>query len=131
LNGRWPVVLAATIGAIWGVLAYRILWGDTSIVVTREFVVSLAGLLSLLPVRIVLYAIRLAEVHVAGHPFDFADNHAWIGVTAAAVGALLLGVPVQVAAMAVRHNPRRRAIRTVRPDETGSPGARTDPARSR
>lgn len=86
-----PAPVAAGAGAVWGVVAFQIMWGYTSIVVMRPFVNSVPGLIAFLPVRLVLYGIRFAEVHVAGHPFDFSRNHAWIGLASAAVGALLLG----------------------------------------
>ena len=87
------LLLSASAGALWGAVSYAILWGDTSIVVTRRFVDSNRGLALLLPVRLVLEAIRLVEQHVAGHPFDFSHNHGWIGFAAAVAGAALLAVP--------------------------------------
>lgn len=95
---------------VWGIVAFQILWGYTSIVVTRPFVNSLPGLISFLPVRLVLYGIRFAEVHVAGHPFDFSRNHAWIGLVSAAVGALLLGFVAALATVILgRRRPEEKA----------------------
>jgi len=87
------VLLATTAGALWGGVAYATLWGYTSIVITPRFFDSPAGVLALLPVRIVLDAIHVVEAHVVGHPFAFARNHGWIGFLAAAVGAILVGLP--------------------------------------
>ncbi|HWC32961.1 MAG TPA: hypothetical protein VG709_07520 [Actinomycetota bacterium] len=66
------------------------LWGYTPIVVHRSFVVSTGGTLVLLPVRAVLFAIRLVEEHVAGRSFDLSRSHGWIGLVAAAVGAAVV-----------------------------------------
>jgi hypothetical protein len=92
LQGRRSTGLAAAagVGAAWGVLSYSILWGETSIQLTRRFVDSVPGLLGLLPVRLVLYAIRFFEERLVHHPFDFSHNHAWIGLLSAVVGAGLL-----------------------------------------
>jgi hypothetical protein len=92
LRGGGSTALAALagLGAAWGVLSYSILWGETSIQLTRRFVDSLPGLLSLLPVRLVLYAIRFVEERLVHHPFDFSHNHSWIGLASALVGAALL-----------------------------------------
>lgn len=89
-------------GAIWGVVTYQILWGNTSIVVTRSFVDTPVGLLSLFPVRVVLFGIHLTEDRVVHHAFDFQSNHWWIGAAAAAVGALLLLVPFVAGTALVR-----------------------------
>lgn len=97
LGARWLFAVAGTAGAVWGVLAYRILWGDTSIVVTRQYVDSLPGLVTLLPVRMVLYGIHLAETFVAKHPYDFSRNHAWIGVLAGVAGWMLAVLGVALA----------------------------------
>ncbi len=90
---RAGVLILAALGALWGAASYTILWGYTSIVVTRDFVDSNIGLIALLPVRVILDAIHLVEVRVAGHPFDFSRNHAWIGILSPAMGALLMVVP--------------------------------------
>jgi hypothetical protein len=105
-----PTLVAAGAGAVWGVVAFQIMWGYTSIVVTRPFVNSLPGLIAFLPVRLVLFGIRFAEVHVAGHPFDFSRNHAWIGLVSAAAGALLLwSVAALVKVILGRRRPETRA----------------------
>jgi hypothetical protein len=82
-------VVAALVGACWGLAGYAVLWGHTPLVVHRPFVVSIAGTVLLLPVRLVLWGIRLAEEHVAGRPFDFSRNDAWIGAVAAVIGAAI------------------------------------------
>lgn len=85
-----PAAALAVIGALWGAATYEILWGYTSIVVTRRYVDSVAGLATLLPARIVLYAIHVVEDRIAGHPFGLSRSDWWIGLTATAVGAGLL-----------------------------------------
>jgi hypothetical protein len=95
----WGLAVA---GAAWGAVTYQILWGYTSIVVTRSFVDTPLGLLALFPVRVVLFGIHLAEDRIAHHTFDFQRNHWWIGVTAAAAGALLLMVPFALGALVAR-----------------------------
>jgi hypothetical protein len=80
----------AAMGALWGAATYEILWGYTSLVVTRRFVDSVAGLATLLPARIVLYAIHVVEDRIVGHPFAFSGGDRWIGFLVAAVGAALL-----------------------------------------
>jgi hypothetical protein len=80
----------AALGAAWGAATYEILWGYTTIVVTRRFVDSVAGLATLLPARIVLFAIHVTEDRVAGHPFAFSRADRWIGFVITAVGASLL-----------------------------------------
>ena len=82
--------------------------------VTRRFVDSNRGLALLLPVRLVLEAIRLVEQHVAGHPFDFSHNHGWIGFAAAATGAALLAIPAFLVT-AVGRRLRRRGPPQQRP----------------
>jgi hypothetical protein len=84
------VVALAALGALWGAAAYEILWGYTSLVVTRRFVNSVAGLATLLPARIVLYGIHVVEGRVVGHPFAFSRSDRWIGFVVTAVGAALL-----------------------------------------
>jgi hypothetical protein len=78
------------IGALWGAVTYEVLWGYTSIQVTRRYVDSVAGLATLLPARIVLFGIHLVEDRIAGHPFSFSQGDRWIGFLATAVGAALL-----------------------------------------
>jgi hypothetical protein len=80
----------AALGALWGAATYEVLWGYTSIVVTRRFVDSVAGLATLLPARIVLYGIHVVEDRIAGHPFAFSRSDRWIGFVITAVGAILL-----------------------------------------
>jgi hypothetical protein len=84
-----PVAVAAGAGALWGTFGYGVLWESAPFGVNRRFVVSAAGTLLLLPVRIVLWGIHFVEEHVAGHPFSFVDNTWWIGAIAGAVGAAL------------------------------------------
>ena len=76
-------------GALWGVLGYSVLWEGTPFEVSRSYVESALGTLLLLPVRLVLWAIRWVEL-LTDRTFDFSDNHLWIGVVACAVGALLV-----------------------------------------
>jgi hypothetical protein len=91
MTGRHrPVMVAAGLGAAWGLAGYALLWGHAPIVVHRPFVVSTVGTVLLLPIRLVLWAIRLVEEHLAGGPFDFSANNAWIGALAAAVGAVVV-----------------------------------------
>ena len=84
-----PLLLAAGIGALWGAAGYAVLWGHSPIAVSRAFVVSVPGTLVLLPVRIVLVSIRLAE-RWSGRAFHFPDTNWWIGLVAAVVGAALV-----------------------------------------
>jgi len=81
-----PTIVAASVGAAWGALGYALLWGHTPWSVSRAFVVSTPGALALLPVRLVLWAIHLAE-RWAGRAFAFADSNWWIGPAAAFLGA--------------------------------------------
>jgi hypothetical protein len=85
-----PLALAAGAGAVWGAVSFAVLWGYTSIQVTRPFVQSVPGLLTLLPVRTVIFAIHLLEER-AGRSFDLSSNHEWIGFVSAAVGAFIVG----------------------------------------
>jgi len=75
-------------GALWGFLGYTVLWQGVPFGVNRRFVESVVGTLVLLPVRTVLWGVRLGE-RIAGRPFDFADDNWWIGVTAALVGGAI------------------------------------------
>jgi hypothetical protein len=93
---RFLLVVALTLGALWGAFAYAVLWNDTPIVVTRQFFESPTGVVLLFPVRVVLWGIRMAETKVAHHAFRFPDNTRWIGGLAALVGALLVGAPAFV-----------------------------------
>jgi hypothetical protein len=105
-QGRFLLLLALTAGALWGGFSYAVLWNDTPIVVTRAFFDSAAGLMALFPVRVVLWAIHVVETRIVHHSFAFPDNHRWIGVLAALVGAGLLGVP---AYLLLRLRDRRRS----------------------
>ena len=89
---RFLLLLALTIGALWGGFAYAVLWNETSIVVTPSFFDSPLGLLALLPVRVVLWGIRLVETKVVHHAFRFPDNTRWIGALSALVGAAIVGL---------------------------------------
>ena len=80
---RWSVT---ALGAAWGVAGYAVLWGYTPFVAPRSFVVSGAGTVAFLPVRLVLRGIHLAE-GVAGRAFELSASHGWIGVAAGLVGA--------------------------------------------
>jgi hypothetical protein len=87
-RSRTAAVVAAAVGAAWGLLGYALLWGHTPFVVHRPFVVSAPGTLLLLPVRIVLWGIHVVERSV-GHPFDFSQRNAWIGALAGLVGVAI------------------------------------------
>jgi hypothetical protein len=87
---RRPPVIAAAVGAAWGLLGYAVLWGHTPIVVHRPFVVGGVGTVLLFPIRAVLWGIRVVEERMAGAPFDFSRNHGWIGAAAGLVGAALV-----------------------------------------
>ena len=107
VRSRLPAIgVAAAVGAAWGLLGYALLWGHTPFVVHRPFVVSLAGTILLLPVRVVLWGIRAAE-RSAGHAFDFSQRNAWIGALAGAVGAAL-AVGATAAVVALSRRVRRR-----------------------
>ncbi len=106
---RPSTLVAAALGALWGAVAYTILWGKTSIVVTVRYVDSSLGLITLLPVRIVIHGIRLAEAHIAGRSFSLSRNHEWIGVVSAAVGAALCVAALLALQLAVRVLTRRRS----------------------
>jgi hypothetical protein len=102
-----PVALAAGAGAVWGAVAFAVLWGYTSIQVTRRFVQSVPGLLTLFPVRTVIFAIHLVEER-AGRSFDLSSNHEWIGFVSAAVGALIVGGIVALVRWVGRARPPAR-----------------------
>ena len=82
---------AAALGSVWGLLCYSVLWEGEPVQVQRPFVESVVGTIALLPVRVVLWAIHLAE-DLAGRTFELAENHWWIGLAAAVVGAAILAV---------------------------------------
>ena len=94
---------------MWGLLGYAVLWQGVPFTVDRPFVESFEGTLVLLPVRLVLWAIRWAE-KVAGHPFAFSDSASkWIALAASLAGALVaLGAFVLVRGV-IRVSSRRRA----------------------
>jgi hypothetical protein len=92
----------AVLGGLWGAATYEVLWGYTSIVVTRRSVDSLAGLATLLPARIVLYGIHVVEDRIAGHPFAFSGGDRWIGFVITAVGASLMVMAFLMARAVVR-----------------------------
>ena len=103
---RSSVAWALGVGALWGALGYSVLWDGAPFEVDRAFVDSAPGTLLLLPVRLVMWAIRWAEI-ATGRTFDLADNHLWFGVVASAVGALVAAA----AYLGVRTLWRRRASR--------------------
>jgi hypothetical protein len=104
---RRTLSIAAGLGGLWGLAGYAILWGYTPLVVHRPFVVGPVGTILLLPVRVVLWVIRLVEDHVVAHSFDFSANHGWIGLAAGIAGAMLVVAVVLVirAAVALRSRP--------------------------
>lgn len=102
-----PITAAAAIGALWGLFGYSVLWEGRPFVVDRRFVTSVPGTLVLLPVRAVLWGIRLAET-VAGRAFESSANTWWIGALAALVGAALVSGGVLGARRIAR---RRRSLR--------------------
>lgn len=81
--------VATGLGGLWGAACYGVLWEGVPFAVDRRFVESPFGTLALLPVRIVLWSIRLVEQRVAGRSFDLSRNFGWIGLVASVVGALL------------------------------------------
>jgi hypothetical protein len=103
-----PIAVVAGVGAIWGVVGFAVLWGYTSIQVTRPFVQSVPGLLVLLPVRTVLFAIHLVEDRLVGRPFDLSANHDWIGLVSATAGAMIATAVYLLFRAASRVRPRRR-----------------------
>lgn len=82
---------AAGIGAFWGLVGYTILWEGVPAQVDRAFVESVVGLIVLLPVRLVIWSIHLAE-EFAGRPFDLSRTYLWIGFVASALGAAIAWV---------------------------------------
>ncbi|MFM7719319.1 MAG: hypothetical protein ACKO8G_07550 [Actinomycetota bacterium] len=100
---RSPVAAAAGVGGLWGLAGYGILWEGVPVTVSRPFVESVVGTIVLLPSRLVLWGILLAE-RVAGGPFELSGDHGWIAPVAGAVGAALAAV----GAAAVRRARRPR-----------------------
>lgn len=82
------IAVVAGFGVLWGALCYSVLWEGTPFAVDRAFVESALGTLVLLPARLVLWAIRWAEL-ATDRTFDLADNHLWIGFVVSAVGAAI------------------------------------------
>ncbi len=110
-------LIAAGAGALWGAASFDVLWGYTAIQVTRRFVDSLPGLLSLLPARVVLSAIHLVETRVVHRSFSFTTNHQWIGVASVAAGALI-GVAASLSVMVLRRATRMMFLRLDRDRRT-------------
>ena len=95
------IVVASTAGALWGAVGYAVLWGLTPLSVSRSFVLSSVGTAALLPVRLVLGSIRLAE-GLFDRSFQFADSNWWIGALAAVVGGVIAAGVILLARLAVR-----------------------------
>jgi hypothetical protein len=76
------------VGGFWGLVGYTILWEGEPVQVNRAFVESAVGVLLLLPVRLVIWSIHLAE-GLAGRTFDLSRSYLWIGFVASAVGAAI------------------------------------------
>jgi hypothetical protein len=91
LPGFSWVTASAGIGTIWGLVGYTILWEGEPVQVDRAFVESVAGILLLLPVRLVIWSIHLAE-ELAGRTFDLSRSYLWIGFVASGMGAALFVV---------------------------------------
>ena len=108
-----PLAVGTTIGLVWGLLGYAILWEGEPFAVDRPFVESPGGTIALLPIRVVLWAIHVAE-DLACRTFELSANHWWIGVAAGAVGAAL-GFAVTIAVLlAARRLRRPRADGSIR-----------------
>ena len=106
------VATAAAAGSVWGLLCYSILWEGEPLEVQRAFFESVAGTIALLPTRIVLWAIHLAET-VAGRSFELSANHRWISVAAAIVGAVIaaaVAIAVRTLARRLRRPPGDASI---------------------
>jgi hypothetical protein len=99
-----PTTVAAGIGLLWGAFSYSVLWEGTPIAADRAFVTSARGTLVLLPARIVLWGVHLAE-ELAGRVFELSRSTWIFGVAAAAIGlvlGMLIGLAVRGAARLVR-----------------------------
>ena len=107
-RGISGTAIAGFLGAAWGLASYLVLWGYTSIQVTRSFVDSPRGLLLLMPARLVLWGVHLAESRIARSPFDFSRNHAWIGILSTMAGAALVLLPLLLFRAARAFRRRRR-----------------------
>ena len=101
--------VAASVGAVWGLLGYSILWEGVPVTVQRPFVESVVGTLALLPVRAVLWAIHLAET-LEHRTFDLSQNHAWIALVAGAIGTAIC-LALATVMRSVTRRARRRAAR--------------------
>jgi len=114
--------IAAGAGTLWGALCYSILWNGTPFLVDRRFVVSVRGTLALLPARIALWAVHLAE-SIAGRTFDLSRSTGVLAAAAVVSGAVLCMAAVafvRVAMAAGRSAARRRSISDARPPASGS-----------
>ena len=80
--------VSAGIGGFWGLVGYTILWEGVPAQVDRAFVDSIVGLILLLPVRLVIWSIHVAE-EFAGRSFDLSRTYLWIGFAASALGAAI------------------------------------------
>lgn len=81
--------VAAGLGALWGLVSYSILWEGMPAQVDRAFVESPGGTLVLLPSRIAIWSIAVAEA-AAGRSFDLSRTFDWIAPFATAIGAGLM-----------------------------------------
>ncbi|MBI4260628.1 MAG: hypothetical protein HY658_08690 [Actinobacteria bacterium] len=115
-------VLSAVVGGLWGLAGYLILWGHVPLVVSRSFVQSRLGTALLLPVRAVLWGIRMFEEHVAGRPVHLADSNWWIGAVAGAIGAAIGAGGFLLSRAAFRGLARSRAPGPGAPEPHGRPG---------
>jgi hypothetical protein len=84
------------VGGFWGLVGYTILWEGEPVQVNRSFVESAAGILLLLPVRLVIWSIHLAE-ELAGRTFDLSRSYLWIGFVASVVGAAIVATGFRLA----------------------------------
>jgi hypothetical protein len=99
-----PTSIAAGVGVLWGAFSYSVLWEGTPFAVDRAFVSSVPGTLVLLPARILLWAVHLAE-ELAGRPFELSRSTWILAVGAAAAGlaiGLLIGLAIGAAARLAR-----------------------------
>ncbi len=119
------VAACAGIGTLWGLVGYTILWEGEPVQVNRAFVESAAGVLLLLPVRLVIWSIHLAE-ELAGRTFDLSRSYLWIGFVASAIGAA-----IAVVGFLLARRLTARASRAGPPRPRGRGGPRTSPRRNR
>jgi hypothetical protein len=102
-----PIAIAVTLGGMWGLVGYSVLWEGQPFEVSRAFVNSIPGLLTLLPVRLVIWGIRLAE-QIEGRTFDLSSTNLWIAPVASILGAAIaLGVVFAGRTVAGRLTSRR------------------------